>query len=301
MKTTRLIIIATTMLAMVGCSKNHTVEPQATTISLRGGIVKHTKATETGFAEGDKVGIYIADYTSNNATEGTLASARIANREHTYQSSNTFTPSVGGEIAWTDQNTKITIWGVYPYVTSIADASALPISVKVDQGADGNYLSSDLLLAKKSDNAPSRNAIDLAFYHALSKASITITKDSDNPIDITTGVTVLLKTLVTNATVNIDSGAIAPLTNKANIITALRGGKYEAIVIPQVVSGLALEITLADFMKYTYVFASEFTFAPKSQHDITINLKKGAKVEITSNSISQWLPGTGGVGEAFPF
>lgn len=302
MKITQFLSIAAIVLAAAGCSESPTTESApATAISLKGDIVKHSKATENGFAEHDRVGVYIADYTSSNTVEGTLASARVVNREHTYNSDNSFAPTTGDIIEWTDKNTNITIWGVYPFVAEIADPTAMPFSVKAEQYTAGNYAASDLLLAKKSNIAPTRSAIELVFSHALSKASVTVTKDADNPIDISAGVTVMLKTLITNATVNIQESTITALTTKANIIVAAQNSKYEAVVIPQLVSGLTIEITLADFTTYTYTFPTDFTFAPKSQHDISINLKKGSSVEVTANEITQWIPGTGGSGEVFPF
>lgn len=300
MRLTGSLIIATALLVTVGCSKNSKPEPFPAAISLRGDIITHSRASEIGFDQGDKVGIYIADYTSNNTVEGMPAAARVSNRQHAYGAGNLFAPVDGNPIEWTDQSTKVTVWGIYPFVSSIVDVRAIPVSVKVDQSAAGNYAASDMLMAKRSDVAPSRTPIELSFFHALSKMSIAITKDADNTHELS-GLTVMIKTVITDANVDLGSGTVTSLTSKANIIAAPQNSRYEAIIIPQTVSDMVIEITLADQTKYCYTFNANFTFASKAQHDIAINLKKGAAIEIVSNSITQWNPGAGDTGEVFPF
>ena len=130
-------------LFLVNCSKQDELspDPNRKTISLKGTIEGITKANETGFEEGDAVGIYIVDY-ADASTPGILSSSgnRASNIKHLYRSSdNSWQPSTGQPIYWKDETTKIDVYGYYPHnTTPPASMTAYNFAVQTDQSTAGS-------------------------------------------------------------------------------------------------------------------------------------------------------------------
>ena len=291
-------------LFLVNCSKQDELspDPNRKTISLKGSIESITKATETGFEEGDAVGIYIVDY-ADASTPGTLSPSgnRASNLKHLYQSSdNSWQNSTGQPIYWKDETTKIDVYGYYPHNTTIpASMTAYNFTVQTDQStagseeALGGYEASDFLWAKTEGVAPQESPILLTFGHKMSKVVITLIggtgfesglPQSDIAVKITGTKTSALIDLTTGvASVNASS---SPQT-----ITTLKDGDiYKAIVVPQTLeqSTTWIEVTIGTDV---FTYSGTYTFIPNKQHNLTLTLNKTAtkgEIQLSSNNITLW-------------
>lgn len=294
MKTIRLLsTVATTLLLAVGCSKaDDTADYQNTRIQINGQITPIAKASDAGFGNGDAIGVFVSD-NSNESTPGAFTASRAVNVKHTKDASGWTASSA---ILWTDNTTKATVWGIYPYDATMTAASATyTFTVQNDQNRLANpekisgYEASDLLWASTpAPVAPTKDAIQLNFSHALSKISLTLAKTDDLTTDITTGVTVTVGELPLTALVNMTDGSISS-TSGTGAITARKSSDYiyEAIVAPSTVSNLKFSVEAGGTI-YECIFPTAM-FTPGKQHNYKLTLSNRPGIEITDNGITDWI------------
>ena len=110
--------------------------------------VSATRVNDNGFADGDRMGIFVVDFGADGMP-GTLKpnGNRADNVCYTYQrESNVWD---GENIYWKDENTPVDAYGYYPYAETISDVNAFPFSVDLNQNASatektlGGYEASD--------------------------------------------------------------------------------------------------------------------------------------------------------------
>ncbi|GEM_PF-2424337 len=285
----------------IRCSKDNETEkpdPTKTPLYITGTIAGLTKASETGFEDGDIVGIYVVDYT-DASTPGILAQSgnRATNVKHAYKASNnTWQPDAGSEIYWKDETTKVDVYGYYPLsATSSSSVTQYPFSVQADQSTARNgsipkgYEASDFLWGKAGGNTPSSTPVPLTFYHRLSKIVITLIGgtgfESGLPI---TGISVKVLGTKTASTVDLSTGqaSVQASANAQTITTWQDGAAYKAILIPQAIidNTPLIEVTIGD---QTFIHKTGYTFLPNKQHNFSITISK-TKMDVSSDGISPW-------------
>lgn len=297
-------ILFFTITLLCSCSKSDyrdDVTPDV--ISIGGGISRHTRATNTGFINGDKIGVFIAD--NNEGSEGLLADARVVNKSYIYDDT-TFTTSIPEY--WSDVETPVMVWGVYPYDTRIGTTPFL-FTIAENQSLRGSetrlsaYEASDLLLAKTpSAVSPTKNPILLNFMHALSKISLTVTISPDFNMDITTGATITVSTLSTQATIDMQTNKMAIGSTKKEItLCQKQDNLHEGIVFPETVENLTFKIVVGG-KSFNYTFHS-IPFQQGKQHLFTLQLTSGEGISMTVGDITDWngKDSTPTEGEAEPF
>ena len=291
-------------LFLVNCSKQDELspDPNRKTILLKGTIEGITKATETGFEEGDAVGIYIVDY-ADASTPGTLSPSgnRASNIKHLYQSSdNSWQPSTGQSIYWKDETTKIDVYGYYPHNTTIpASMTAYNFAVQTDQStagseeALGGYEASDFLWAKTEGVAPQESPILLTFGHKMSKVVITLIGGTGFEAGLPqSDISVKIKGTKASASLDLTTGvASVNASSSPQTITTLKDGDiYKAIVVPQTLeqSTTWIEVTIGTDV---FTYSGTYTFIPNKQHNLTLTLNKTAtkgEIQLSSNNITLW-------------
>ena len=120
-------IVAATALAF-GCRMDEGFEvpvEEMVPISMRGDInqLAVTRASDNGFATGDQVGIWAVNFADED-TPGTLTlkDNQATNVRFTFDGSSTWTPDY--DIYYKDKNTKVDIYGIYPYTSAISSIEA---------------------------------------------------------------------------------------------------------------------------------------------------------------------------------
>ncbi len=270
-----------------GCSQSNgnepaptpdpTPEPPAKKLEIKiSASVKSTKATDFGFENGDKIGLYVVNY--SGTTPGSLVASgnQVDNMCFTY--SGTWTPT--SPVYWQDNKTHADFYLYYPYRSSIADVNALAVETCADQSVEANYKASDFMIGSTKDVAPSESAVSIAATHLFSRINIKVeagngfTEKSLKSEDMT----VRINGLKNKANVNLVSGEIQPTGEDETIIPYKYGEYYRAIVIPQSVEYGNL-ITIGVGGK-EYNFTKEFRFESNKEHNFTITVNK------TSNGIN---------------
>ena len=153
---------------------------EKTLIRLSGDIpeVYQTRADARGFADGDRVGVYVVDYDKDTPGELKNDGNRADNMWLEFNSASR-SWTAAHDIYWKDSHTHVDIYGYYPY-TSIADVPAQPFEVRRNQseeavsGGLSGYEASDFLWGKAGDVAPTSDVVPISFSHRLSMIHVAL-------------------------------------------------------------------------------------------------------------------------------
>ena len=280
-------IVALACIAFAGCSKdngsnggtpNPPPKPPAEQIKIPINIATGTwtKATDSGFESGDKVGIYVVNFTGETAGSLATSGNYVTNMGFTYTT--TWTPDT--QIYWKDQTTKADFFCYYPYVATISDITAYPFAVKLNQSNLADYKASDFLWGKTSAVAPTSSAVQIGVNHAMSNLIVKLTAGDGYTASDLQGAVVKIKNLKTNSNVNLATGVATPTGAAADITPKAETDYYRALVIPQSVTNAQLiNVQIGD---YTYNLTQTITLEANKQHTCTLIVNKTSEgVNIT--------------------
>ena len=258
-----------------------------------------TRASDSGFADGDHVGIWAVNYDGDDPGTLTLHGNQANNVRYTLNGA-TWTPDY--DVYYKDKNTPVDLFGYYPYSSAISSVDAYPFEVQEDQStmaANGNlsgYEASDFLWAKREAVEPTANAVQLLFKHKMSCVVVTLeegTGFSDGEFS-TLSQSVLINNVKRNATINLSTGVISAtgaIASRGTVPVPYENG-FRAIVVPQTISsGIDLFTITLGGIPYTYAEGTAFTYIAGKQHifTITVNKKADGGYDVTvETSISAW-------------
>ncbi len=241
--------------------------------------VADSRANDYGFEAGDRIGLYVVNYSGNNP--GTLSTSgnHVDNMRFSYDGS--WTPDK--PVTWVDNATPADFYAYYPYA-SVQSVSAYPFAVNTDQSAVAAYKASDLLTGKSLKVAPTESAIETSMNHAMSRAIIYLeagngfTKESL----AAASVTVKLNRLKCESTVDLASGKVTPIGEPSAVTPLHTDDSYRALIVPQTVETGNLITIIVDGEEYNLQKA--FTFESGKSYKFTVTLSNpstGVNVNIT--------------------
>ncbi len=297
------------LLLLTACSvKEMNIEPQQADESLRislGGEITQeyaTRASDSGFADGDEIGVYVVDY--DGATPGELKASgnRADNLRFTFnESAWSWTPD--HEIYYKDKNTHIDVYGYYPY-SSPSDVEAWEFEVQknqADEGGEGKmsaYEASDLLWGVSLDNEPSARTIMLRFKHLMASARVSLVEGTgfDSAEWTSLEKSVITESAIRTASVNLKTGEVRVKGNRpaTGTIAHRNGADWRCIIVPQTIAaGDALFSVTVGGLSYSLRKGEDFTFTSGKQHNFTITVNKRSETGtyefvLSGESITPW-------------
>lgn len=261
-----------------------------------------TRVNDSGFCDGDVIGVYIVDYNGN--TPGTLLPSgnRGDNVRHTFdESANKWNSAY--DIYWKDKHTPIDVYGYYPY-GSPESIDAYPFTVERDQstvsegGAMGGYEASDFLWGKVENVTPTTNVIRLPMKHRMANARITLVEGTGFASGewAQTEKNILVANLVREATINLADGTVTPTggIEKTATVPSNNGDEWRAIVIPQTVqAGTTLFSITVGGTPYKFTKNEDLTYVAGKMNNFTIRVDKKENtgqytLTLISESITPW-------------
>ena len=303
-----LIYIITVCHLLAGCSDDlfggDESRGSGNRITLSGEIdqLAVTRVNDSGFADGDVMGVYIVDYNGN--TPGTLQPSgnRADNVRHTYDAANAKWNSAY-DIYWKDDHTHIDVYGYYPF-GSPESIDAYPFTVERDQskpsedGVMGGYEASDFLWGKVADVAPTDRVIRLPMAHRMAHARVTLTEGTgfaDGEWEQTER-TVLVANLIRGAKINLSDGTVKAKgsVEPTATVPARVGDEWRAIVVPQTVAaGTTLFTITVGGIPYKFSKNEAFTYTAGKMSNFTIRVDKKAEtgqytLTLVNESITPW-------------
>ena len=276
-----------TLLTIAACSTDggngtDPVQPSPTTkeklpISINTSVA--TRATDEAFEVGDQIGLFVVNREANGTANSlkTLGNY-IDNMQFTYDGTWKATSS----IYWKDETTHADFYLYYPYQKYINNVTAVPVQVKADQSDLADYKSSDMLIGKTLDVAPTDQAVKIEAKHMMSQAIITL-KAGNGFTDASLAsslVNVRINGLKSTALVNLSTGEVTATGNDTDIIPLKEDCIYKAIIVPQ-------DVKEGNFITIN-VDGSNYYHARKKgkKYNFTVTLSKTSS-GINVN-ISQW-------------
>ena len=264
-----------------------------------------TRANDTGFCNGDAVGMFMVNYESGVA--GTLKAEgnQADNAKFTYQeSTNKWNPIV--PVYYKDGKTNVDIYGYYPYDAAIDNIEAYSFEVRQNQrsegrnGSLGGYEASDFLWGKNENIAPSNNVVDILFKHRMASIRVALTKgegwESDSEWQAVSK-DVLVNNTIRKAEINLADGSVTAVgaVQETGIVPAENGiDMWRAVVAPQEIAAGKVVLTITiDGRARTLVKDATYTYYPGKMNIITLAVNKdadasGAGLSIVSEGVVAW-------------
>ncbi len=269
------------MLSLIGCKKPSIeptpvdpVPPAQKQIPINISASPWTKATDSAFENGDKVGLYVVNYSGNSA--GTLQNTNNHANNVSFIYDGAWTPDEA--IYWKDDKTKADFYCYYPYAISVSDVNSYPFAVKADQSSQTGYKASEFLWGKTAGVSPTENPVDILTTHTMSNLLVYLEAGSGyNETDLSEAEVVICN-VKNNATVNLTNGIATATGNITSIKPFKEDNHYRAMIVPQSIDNQELvKVTIGD---KTYTLTQTINFTANKQHSCTITVNK------TSNGIN---------------
>ena len=321
MKAILFMTMAAATMILAGCNKDgHEVTDNWNgEIRLTSGVSVQTRANNPGvpdtqIANGEKVYTWVDKAAADGATEYISAWTLTAQGDGTFTGSLQYYPTDGSNLDFYAMHVN----SAFTEGTGTFPASAITHTVAADQSTNlgTDYLNSDLLYGLKKGVERSKNAVDLTFYHLLSKVEVALKQGNGNP-DLT-GATVTIEntrlkaefTPDKEADINNTSASVAQAA-RAGLVTCPASGNdpapitiatkvtddfssvtyAAAIIVPQAVEQDTkfIKVVLADGGTFHYKIPTgglTFESGKKYQYKITVN-QTGLTV---TSKIEDWTP-----------
>lgn len=263
----KLFTVLVAIAAFVSCSKN-TEEVVETPMSDKLPInisTTLTRATDSAFEVGDKVGIFVVNQPNALVASGN----HVDNMGFSY--STTWTPDF--PIYWLDKTTKADFYCYYPYAESVSTTAHI-FATKANQSQLADYKASEFLWGKTAGVTPTEEAVNITTNHTFSNALI-ILKPGDGFTEATLAAatkSVKICGVKTNASINLTTGVATATGNTTEVTPYLDNGQYRALIVPQTTAEGALVVITVDGVDYT--LSRAMTFKANKQHKFTVTINK---------------------------
>lgn len=302
-------IIVLSSLLLAGCSDDFRPYPEDTENVGRAALefsvsinqASSTRADETGFADGDRMGVFVVSYEDGQAGTLTTSSNLASNAAYTFNASAGKWNSPAA-IYWPDNETAIDVYGYYPFANAISNVNAYSFEVSKDQsvnpenGEMGAYEASDFLWAKAA-NAQPGNAICLEYQHLMSGVKVILTEGNGfeaGEFEKMTK-TVTIDNTKRHANIDFSTGTVTATGDyDYNIIANPESGCYRAVVVPQTAESGKTTIGISlDGTNRPFTHEGEISYQSGKLYNFTIKIDKNSdtgtySLSLETSSITEW-------------
>ena len=252
-----------------------------------------TRATETSFEQGDKIGLFLTEYTGETSAPLQISGNWANNVAATLEGTEWVTAK---KIFWSDN--RMDAYGYYPYM-SLTSVDEQPFSIALDQSTErtgdqlGGYEASDFLWAKTEGVDQSTETVTLQFSHRCSKLVIQLVKGPSYEGELPDSATVYIHNVVPTATIDLATGAVTKdIFGEVATVKArkVNNATYEAIMIPQRIESRRpfIEIVVNNI---SYLLEDTFQFKAGMQHTLSLVINSNpdqVSVDIGGEIVGGW-------------
>lgn len=286
--------MAALLLGAVACQKESNIAQYDPSQIYVEASVKNTRVSGTSFEAGDRMSLYVVEYTGEDVAKLQVAGNYINNEPMLYDG-----VQWKGERPLFWSTTHCDFYGVYPYQEPQTVTNYL-FDIVTDQnspevaGQLSGYEASDLMWAKATKVSRENGAVQLAFKHMMSRVVVKLERGEKYEGELPEDITVHLYNTVTTAEVDLTKGSLQRYGNgekKTITMKQLSGDTFAAIVVPQNIERRTplVEVTMDGI---AYLLSYSTSFRPGYQHTITVTLNTSPdqeKIEIElDGDIDDW-------------
>ena len=308
-----LFLIAVATVVVAACSSDLDEASVVESCPVRlctDGLTGMTRAGQsvqlTQFANGQQVGIFLAEDNGNSVSPAPVTSGTNVT---TYGQPLTYVANGSGGLNntqyWPQDGNGLHIYGVYPLAAATTagayNATGKSFTVQADQTADDNYMASDLMtgLPTAGNPRPRTTAnVPMTFTHLLTKVDVNLTAGSGfTDAQMADAVVSILGTKPTT-TFNVQDDIVGAASGDATTITAGTGAANSAIIVPQtIVAGASFIKVTVGGGDYIYKMGADTDFDSKKCYTFNITVNKTGLV-LTVTTITDWVNGGATAGDA---
>ena len=260
------------------------------------------RVNDSGFCDGDMMGVYVVDYEGGNPGTLKLKGNRGDNVRYTFdEAANKWTGAY--ELYWKDGHTPVDVYGYYPFAApeSIEDYQ---FEVQKDQSKAsssdemGGYEASDFLWGKVDEVAPTSSVIRLPLSHRMSNARVTLLQGTGFTAEewAATEKIVLVQNVARKASINLANGTVSKAgeVEPTATLPSCVGNEWRAIVVPQTVpQGAALFSITIGGTPFKFTRPNDFEYKAGHMMNFSIRVDKQQesgqyKLTLVSASVSEW-------------
>ncbi len=263
-----------------------------------------TRVSDAGFADGDRMGVFITDYKNGVPQPINTSGNRANNVQFTYnESGNQWKGTT--TIYWKDNITPVDVVGYYPFNSHLASVNEYTFAVQTHQetpanGATmGGYEASDFLWAKCTNVAPTSEVIRLLYGHLLAGVTVRLVEGEGFAEGEWNEAVkqVWVDNTLPNALIDVEKGTVTVGEGEVEPIIPLSYGnaEYRAVVVPQSVAANKTLIGITvNGISYAHTATTAMTYTAGKMHTFTIQVTKSissGKYEfaLMNESISAWV------------
>lgn len=238
-------------------------------------IQQPTRVTDTGYESGDKIGLYVVNYSKNQPGELQDSGNHVDNMAFTYSGSwNPQTP-----IYWLDDTTPADFYVYHPY-THVQTVTEHTFQVNSDQATADRYKASDFLYGKTLKVSPTNAAVSIQTKHLMSNMIIKVAPGNGFTAEslAKANVSVKLNGHLHTALINLKNGTLTATGEAGSTLPYQEGEIYKALVVPQTVTADNFISVTVDNREFK--LKKSFTFISGKRHVFTVTVSK------TSNGIN---------------
>ena len=248
------------------------VRPSQQPIDFRAVVSQQyvTRVNDNGFADGDRIGVFIVNYVDGQPQELAVRGNHADNVRFIYNDADDEWEGAY-EIYWKDSSTPVDAYGYYPYDAELSSITDYSFNVQANQNATlatsgmMGYEASDFLWAKSECVYPSSSPLMLTHNHIMAGVQVNLVEGygfADGEWESVAKQLSIDNTYL-NTTINLQSGVVTvdESVKAEAIIPMPSNGGYRAIVAPQVVeAGKPLMSVNIDGIAYTFKRDEAMTF-----------------------------------------
>ena len=202
----------------------------------------NTRATDMGFVDGDKIGVFIVNYEKNHPGILLSEDSHVSNMRFVYSAAdNAWTPTK--DVYWMDDKTPVDAYGYYPFKEGLVNVDNYKFEVQADQSLPGgdmemsSYEASDFLWAKDTKVMPG-TAVHLDYTHRLAGVKVVLKPGKGFAEGEWQQLSklVMVKNSSRHANINLSTG-VATVVGQFDkpIQMAVEKNSYRAVVVPQTI------------------------------------------------------------------
>lgn len=247
---------------LVACNKQEPVRKAPGAVTIEPVI---TRATETNFENGDRIGLTVLKGTETYADNASL----------TYNGT-----AFKGDLTWYEEDEASTLKAYYPY----QDAS-VPTTFTVAADQSAGIASSDFLSAVKEDVKPTENTVAMVFKHQLVRFVIALNNQSGGTVD---GITIQDAVL----TAAIDPGTLTASAAEGAAAGSIKAYPYNGgyyVILPPQTAALTVVVTVDGVERSQKLVTN--TYGTGKEYRVSIGVGKDKIAVVLSGEIENWTDG----------